>query len=62
MKRLIGFLPDEPVYYSYMSGKEVLALSAAMHGLDVDQTMKRLDPLIANLNLTDEIHNYAEEY
>jgi ABC-2 type transport system ATP-binding protein len=62
VKRLIGFLPDEPVYYSYMSGREVLALSAAMHGLDVNQTMKRLDPLIESLNLKDEIYNYAEEY
>jgi ABC-2 type transport system ATP-binding protein len=62
VKRLIGFLPDEPVFYSYMSGSEVLALSAAMHGLDVGQTMSRIDPLIESLHLKDEIHNYAEEY
>lgn len=24
VKRLIGFLPDEPVFYSYLSGREVL--------------------------------------
>src|SRR5262245_62270086 len=34
VKRLIGFLPDEPVFYSYLSGREVLELSAAMHGFD----------------------------
>jgi ABC-2 type transport system ATP-binding protein len=62
VKRLIGFLPDEPVFYSYMSGNEVLQLSAAMHGLDVKQTMSRLEPLIEELRLTDEIHNYAEEF
>lgn len=45
VKRLIGFLPDEPVFYSYMSGNEVLQLSAAMHGLDVHQMMSRIDPL-----------------
>ena len=33
-KRIIGFLPDEPVFYPYLSGREVLELSAAMHGLD----------------------------
>ena len=33
VKRLIGFLPDEPVFYSYLSGREVLELSAAMHVL-----------------------------
>jgi ABC-2 type transport system ATP-binding protein len=61
-KRLIGFLPDEPVFYSYLSGREVLELSAAMHGLDVSQTMTRLGPLIAQLRLADDIDNYAEDY
>src|SRR5262249_40582496 len=42
VKRLIGFLPDEPVFYSYLSGREVLELSAAMHGLDVVSAMGRI--------------------
>ena len=62
VKRLIGFLPDEPVFYSYLSGIEVLELSAAMHGLDVFTTMQRLAPTIARLRLADDITNYAEEY
>jgi len=61
-KRLIGFLPDEPIFYSYLSGREVLELSAAMHGLDVRKTMERLAPLILELRLADEINNYAEDY
>ena len=61
-KRVIGFLPDEPVFYSYLSGREVLELSAAMHGLDVPQTMARIGPLIAQLRLADDIENYAEDY
>src|SRR5215467_9889070 len=44
VKRLIGFLPDEPVFYSYLSGHEILELSAAMHGLDVRATMQRMTP------------------
>src|SRR5438045_6402147 len=46
VKRLIGFLPDEPVFYSYLSGREVLELSAAMHGLDPDSAMERIGSLI----------------
>src|SRR5438552_3414630 len=46
VKKLIGFLPDEPVFYSYLSGREVLELSAAMHGLDVHATMNRIAPII----------------
>ncbi len=62
VKRLIGFLPDEPAFYSYLSGLEILELSAAMHGLDVDATMDRLNPMIARMRLTDDIGNYAEDY
>jgi len=62
VKRLIGFLPDEPVFYSYLSGWEVLELSAAMHGLHVQQTMDRISPLIGRLRLLQDINNYAEDY
>ena len=62
VKRLIGFLPDEPVFYSYLSGREVLELSAAMHGLDAIDVMRRLTPLIAKLRLASDIDNYAEDY
>lgn len=62
VKRLIGFLPDEPVFYSYLSGREILELSAAMHGLDVRATMDRIGPLIARMRLAEDIHHYAEDY
>jgi len=62
VKRLIGFLPDEPVFYSYLSGREVLELSAAMHGLNVSATMDRIAPMVARLRLAEDIHNYAEDY
>ncbi len=62
VKRLIGFLPDEPIFYSYLSGYEVLELSAAMHGLDVRATMDRIAPIVAQLRLTKDINNYAEDY
>jgi ABC-type multidrug transport system ATPase subunit len=62
VKRLIGFLPDEPIFYSYLSGREVLELSAAMHGLDVSATMDRIAPIMAKLRLSEDINNYAEDY
>jgi ABC-2 type transport system ATP-binding protein len=62
VKRLIGFLPDEPVFYSYLSGREVLELSAAMHGLDPAETLHRLAPIMAKLRLSEDIDNYAEDY
>jgi ABC-type multidrug transport system ATPase subunit len=62
VKRLIGFLPDEPVFYSYLSGREVLELSAAMHGLDTGAAMARIEPLIRRMRLADDLDNYAEDY
>src|SRR5215475_11629599 len=62
VKRLVGFLPDEPVFYSYLSGREILELSAGMHGLDVKAAMDRVAPLIARLRLADDINFYAEDY
>ena len=61
-KRLIGYLPDEPVFYSYLSGREILELSAAMHGLDVREAMGRVAVTMDQLRLSDDIGNYAEEY
>ncbi len=62
VKRLVGFLPDEPVFYSYLSGREILELSAAMHGLDAKRAVAALEPLIARLRLGDAIGRYAEDY
>jgi ABC-type multidrug transport system ATPase subunit len=62
VKRLIGFLPDEPVFYSYLSGRETLALSAAMHGLDARMTLGRLEQLIARLRLSEDLDSFAEDY
>jgi ABC-2 type transport system ATP-binding protein len=62
VKRLIGFLPDEPVFYSYLSGREILELSAAMHGLNPQKTLNRIMPLISRLRLAEDINNYAEDY
>jgi len=62
VKRLLGFLPDEPVFYSYLSGREVLELSAAMHGLDVEVAMRRIETIALRLRLANELHNYAEDY
>lgn len=61
-KRLIGFLPDEPFFYAYLSGRELLELSAGMHGLDVAEAMARIEPVAARLKLADDLDNYAEDY
>jgi ABC-2 type transport system ATP-binding protein len=62
VKRRIGYLPDEPVFYSYLSAREILELSAAMHGLDSGAAIERIEPAIARMKLSDELDNFAEDY
>lgn len=62
VKRLVGFLPDEPVFYSYLSGREVLELSAGMHGLDVAAALARLAPLIKRLGMDEAMSAFADDY
>ncbi len=62
VKRLVGFLPDEPVFYSYLSGREILELSAGMHDLDPTQAVGRLAGLIARLGLEEAMAQYADDY
>jgi ABC-type multidrug transport system ATPase subunit len=62
VKRLVGFLPDEPVFYSYLTGREILELSAGMHGLDAAATLDRLAPLIEKLELEEAFGQFADDY
>src|SRR5262245_48614254 len=62
LKRTVGYLPDEPVFYSYLAGIEVLRLSAGMHGLDPQKALTALRPLIHRLQLGDAMNQFAEDY
>lgn len=62
VKRLIGFLPDEPVFYSYMSGREVLRLSAGMHDIEPEVAEQKLTGLIDRLGMAEALDRYAEDY
>jgi ABC-2 type transport system ATP-binding protein len=62
VKRLVGFLPDEPAFYSYLSGREVLELSASMHGLNGRATVDRLQPLIDRMRMSEAMPQFADDY
>lgn len=49
--RFIGYLPDVPSFYSYMTAKEYLALCGAVSGLDRSQTDKRSGELLDMVGL-----------
>src|SRR4051794_35938687 len=53
VKRRIGYLPDEPIFYDYLRGREILRFVGQMHGLSKQQIADRSSPLLERLELTD---------
>jgi ABC-2 type transport system ATP-binding protein len=62
LKRLVGYLPDEPVFYDYLRGREIVEFSGDMHGLARDVIRERATPLIERLALGDALGDYAVNY
>ncbi|MCB1227259.1 MAG: ABC transporter ATP-binding protein [Verrucomicrobiales bacterium] len=61
-KRLVGYLPDEPMFYSYLTGWEILTLSAGMHGIGEGKMSQLMQPLALRLGLDQALGRYADEY
>ncbi len=61
-KRHIGYLPDEPVFYDYLRGREIWQFVGTMHGLAPEEIAARVEPLLEKLELTDATEEYAANY
>jgi ABC-2 type transport system ATP-binding protein len=62
VKRRVGYLPDEPIFYDYLRGGEIMRFCGEMHGLTRKQIAAATDGLIQRLELTDAIDEYAVNY
>ena len=62
VKRIVGYLPDEPAFYDYMRGRELIRFVGEMHGLDRRTIDERARPLAERLNLTEALGEFAENY
>jgi ABC-2 type transport system ATP-binding protein len=60
--RHIGYLPDEPVFYDYLRGREIVRFVGEMHGLDRAEIERRAAPLITRLELADATEEFAVNY
>jgi ABC-2 type transport system ATP-binding protein len=60
--RHVGYLPDEPVFYDYLRGSEILRFVAEMHGLERAAGEARARALVARLDLADATEEYAVNY
>jgi ABC-2 type transport system ATP-binding protein len=51
-KRRLGFLPENPYFYDYLSGRELLDLMGRLFGLDRSARRKRADVLLDRVGLS----------
>jgi len=62
VKRRVGYLPDEPIFYDYLRGSEIVRFSGEMHGLSHGEIESRTRPLIEQLELADALEEFAVNY
>ena len=62
VKRLVGYLPDEPVFYDYLRGREVIRFVGEMHGLTRTQVREVSAPLVERLEFDDALEEYSVNY
>lgn len=51
-QQLIGFLPDDPVFYGWMTAAEVLRFFGRLYNIPVSQLSARVDRLLAQVGLS----------
>lgn len=62
VKRRIGYLPDNPIYYDYLRGREILQFVAEMHGFPRAQAKARTQRLLGEFGLDDASEEFAVNY
>ena len=62
VKRRVGYLPDTPIFYDYLRGREILQFVAEMHGYPRVEAAERSNRLLAEFGLTEAGEDYAVNY
>jgi ABC-2 type transport system ATP-binding protein len=62
VKRHVGYLPDNPIFYDYLRGREILEFVGEMHGLSRGDAQERASALLGDFALDDAAEEYAVNY
>jgi ABC-2 type transport system ATP-binding protein len=62
VKQRVGYLPDTPIFYDYLRGREILEFVGEMHGLTRAETAKRATSLLGELGLAEATEEFAANY
>lgn len=58
----IGYVADEPPYYDYLSGVELLEYTAALHGLDSNTTKSQINKAVNIFPIKEILNNPISTY
>jgi ABC-2 type transport system ATP-binding protein len=62
VKRRVGYLPDNPIFYDYLRGREILEFVGEMHGQSRREAQDRGGALLEELALADAAEEFAINY
>ncbi len=62
VKARIGFVPDEPSFYEFLTGRETIGFVAKVRGCDEAAVWRFLTPLIATLDFQNELDVLVSGY
>jgi len=62
VKRRVGYLPDAPIFYDFLRGREVLQFVGEMHGQSRGTAAGNAERLLDELGLAEAAEEYAINY
>jgi ABC-2 type transport system ATP-binding protein len=62
VKRKVGYLPDSPIFYDFLRGREILEFVGEMHGQPRPEAQANAGKLLEALALGDAAEEYAVNY
>ncbi|MES2300105.1 MAG: ABC transporter ATP-binding protein [Pseudomonadota bacterium] len=62
VKRHVGYLPDNPIFYDFLRGREILQFVAEMHGYSRAQAAERSARMLAEFGLDEVTEEFAVNY
>ncbi|MBX7113972.1 MAG: ABC transporter ATP-binding protein [Myxococcaceae bacterium] len=62
VKRKVGYLPDNPIFYDYLRGREVLEFVGEMHGQTRADAQRRANKLMNEFGLLEAGEEFAVNY
>jgi len=58
----VGYLPDNPIFYDFLRGREILQFVAEMHGLARREAEERTARMLQEFGLDDVVEEFAVNY